>query len=77
MIAEDHRRHQASGTRHGGKQPLWVKLQKVRPHWAEPLWANTLKDNGGGVEEKQGRKAGGEGESKWRRKGGRERGGER
>ena len=43
------------------------------PHWAESLWANTLRDNRGGGEEKRRRKAGGEGESRWRRKRRRER----
>ena len=38
------------------------------PRWAEPLWANTLRDNRGAGEEKRRRKAGGEGESRWRRK---------
>ena len=38
------------------------------PRWAEPLWANTLRDNRGGGEEKRRRKAGGEGERKRRRK---------
>ena len=38
------------------------------PRWAEPLWANTLRDNRGGGEEKRRRKAGGEGESRRGRK---------
>ena len=38
------------------------------PRWAEPLWANTLRDNRGGGEEKRRRKAGGEGKRKRRRK---------
>ena len=28
MIAEDHRRHQARGARHGGKRPLWAIATK-------------------------------------------------
>ena len=68
MMAEDHRRHQARGARHGSSDHFGLWPQKVLPHWAEPLWANTLRENGGGGEEKRRRKAGGEGESKWRRK---------
>ena len=41
-----------------------LQLQKVLPRWAEPLWANTLRDNRGGGEEERRRKAGGEGESR-------------
>ena len=44
------------------------------PHWAEPLWANTLRDNKGGGEGKRRGKAGVEGEDRWRRKSENERG---
>ena len=43
-------------------------LQKVLPRWAEPLWANTLRDNKGGGEGKRRGKAGEEGEDRWGRK---------
>ena len=42
------------------------ELQQVLPHWAEPLWANTLREHGGQRAARE--KGGGKGEKKKKKK---------